>query len=813
MATQHGTGRSARTGRGSAARPQPVAGAASAWSTDWVWPRWLERQLDPSNSAWLPLLPGDRPHNVTGRSWTALGCVGHPGRVAVDASGLVTPGAGGWAVDWWVQDGDRWYFPSRQVAVRQRLVDDAPVVETALRVAHGDVVQRVWAVQHPNAGTVVVIELEAQTEVPVAAALCVRPASQRGLVPIQRIDLDGLLLVVDGAPALVLPRPPEHTVLAGAADGDAASLVAAHRPGRGPASVVCPAGMAQATLVWPLTPGSPWRAGLLVDALGAGAVELSEAGAGTRRVELGDAATRERLAVRGPRVARRILPSSQAPARPPAPWSADGVAALGPLSDSAGVARSWASLGRSGVSVDLPDGALNRGLQAGLHHLRGADRGGRLGGDHELSAPDTALVVSALVRAGHAGLAREVVGNWLAQQRLDGSVAVSSGPANPPEPLLDTAAILWASGQVAASAGGDAHWCSTLAQPVARAAGWIARRQESLPSVAAGLCWTVAGLAGGAALLERAGEREAGRRAAEWSRHAAERLAAACVVAPPGRARSAGEVAAPAPSSPAPSSLVGSAEAGSDDTQPIVIDPPTPGGTPGPLGLGAGALLAPGVPTELRVTTMDPRRQGLSPAGAAALLSCHLGALSVTAPAVPAAVSAATACSLDDAVMAHEPVSGLSPRLTALLAGAERDLGQPARCGARLRRLASLASPTWVWPDVIHPHTLEGCGIEGHDVVMTALWVDLLLRILVDDRGSRLAFLTVLPAEWEGQPLEVHQAPTRYGPVSFALRWHGSQPVLLWQAPGAPADLYVCAPGLDRHWSGRGAEGEVLVRS
>ena len=47
--------------------------------------------------------------------------------------------------------------------------------------------------------------------------------------------------------------------------------------------------------------------------------------------------------------------------------------------------------------------------------------------------------------------------------------------------------------------------------------------------------------------------------------------------------------------------------------------------------------------------------------------------------------------------------------------------------------------------------------------------------------GSSL--LAEWPAEWIGQPFDVRDAPTRRGPVSYSVRWHGERPALLWEAP------------------------------
>src|SRR5919109_2403180 len=120
--------------------------AAAQLGADWVWPFWLERQLDPTDRAFVPR--GHLPvlTNVTHRNWTAVGNLGSPWEAIVDQRGLVTPWFDGWSLDWWIGAEDRWHLPSQEPAVRQALLDAAPVIETAMRVPRGDAVHRAYAV-------------------------------------------------------------------------------------------------------------------------------------------------------------------------------------------------------------------------------------------------------------------------------------------------------------------------------------------------------------------------------------------------------------------------------------------------------------------------------------------------------------------------------------------------------------------------------------------------------------------------------------------------------------------------------------------
>jgi hypothetical protein len=68
-----------------------------------------------------------------------------------------------------------------------------------------------------------------------------------------------------------------------------------------------------------------------------------------------------------------------------------------------------------------------------------------------------------------------------------------------------------------------------------------------------------------------------------------------------------------------------------------------------------------------------------------------------------------------------------------------------------------------------------------------------------------------IPAKWRGAALEAHDLVA--GPVttlSFAVRWHGAHPAVLWQVTGEPVELR--APAVDPAWRTSAASGEALWR-
>jgi hypothetical protein len=196
---------------------------------------------------------------------TPIGNLWSARTATVDAHGLVTPWPAGWSLDWWIGADDRWHVPSREAAVRQTLVDDVPVVETAMRVPGGDAVHRAYAVR-PHGGApdeLAVVEIENASRLPFVVALAIRPYHGDGVSRVRRISLDRATAAVDGRPALLLPRPPALIAESTGAAGDCAAAVfggAARADfGSGPQ---CRDGRAQAAFLFPLAHAATLRAAM-----------------------------------------------------------------------------------------------------------------------------------------------------------------------------------------------------------------------------------------------------------------------------------------------------------------------------------------------------------------------------------------------------------------------------------------------------------------------------------------------------------------------------------------------------------------------
>jgi hypothetical protein len=124
-----------------------------------------------------------------------------------------------------------------------------------------------------------------------------------------------------------------------------------------------------------------------------------------------------------------------------------------------------------------------------------------------------------------------------------------------------------------------------------------------------------------------------------------------------------------------------------------------------------------------------------------------------------------------------------------------------------------VATPTWTWPSAVHPATGGGTAGDGHDAVVSAGLLSFVRDLLVREDGDGLALSSLVPEAWLGQGWEVHGAPTAHGRISYAVRWHGERPALLWELE--PHDgvgpVRLTVPGLDPTWSSTDRRGEALL--
>ena len=700
--------------------------AAAQLGVDWVWPYWLERQLDPTSPAFTPR--GHLPvlTNVTSRNWTMVGSIGSTREAIVDPRGLVTPWFDGWSLDWWIGADDRWHFPSRETGVRQRLLDNSPVVETAMRVPSGDAVQRVYGV--PGDEDLCIVEIENRSPIPFAVALAVRPYNPEGLAVVERIAMVDDAVTVDGRPALLFPKAPARMAASTFHDGDVVHTVTSGAAGTSfPSQHRCDVGLAQAAFIFPLAHTAVLRVALPLSA----EHRTRRKGLTRRRVE------------RMPELPK-ALPSGEA------------------------AAKGWAAQTRRGAQFELPEGRLADAVDANRRYMLlfhdGADITPGPYTYHRFWFRDAAYMVVAMDRYGFHKEAAEVIASFAGRQHIDGFFFSQR------QEWDANGAALWAMAE---------HWRLTRdldcidPASVDKGVRWIERKRHAkrrrndaalngmLPaSVSAEHLgpfdyfywddfWGLRGLLDGVELLRATGlpHHDAQQHADDFRRDIDESLRLV--------ARRLGHDAIPA----------------------------------------------------------GPRRR-IDPGVIGSLVACY--PLRLIGPSDPRMAATADAVrdrfTIGPAFFQGISHTGFGTYLTLQLAFVELEAGD-RRALDRLQWMLDAATPTFTWPEAIHPQLGGGCMGDGHHGWAAADFLSFVRNLLVREADDGVVLCSMLPDEWSGQNLAVHDAPSHFGRMSFAVRWHGDRPALLWELDvheGVGA-VRITAPGLDPTWSTTEHRGEALL--
>jgi hypothetical protein len=119
----------------------------------------------------------------------------------------------------------------------------------------------------------------------------------------------------------------------------------------------------------------------------------------------------------------------------------------------------------------------------------------------------------------------------------------------------------------------------------------------------------------------------------------------------------------------------------------------------------------------------------------------------------------------------YQPIihTGGNAYLTAQLARAMQCLGD-ARWLGLLAGILAHASPTWTWPEAIHPHTGGGCMGDGDHGWPCAEVLALVRHALVREQAGLILLLPNAPESWWATgPLALTGAPTPAGLITFSL--------------------------------------------
>lgn len=150
---------------------------------------------------------------------------------------------------------------------------------------------------------------------------------------------------------------------------------------------------------------------------------------------------------------------------------------------------------------------------------------------------------------------------------------------------------------------------------------------------------------------------------------------------------------------------------------------------------------------------------------------------------------------VDDALVAVERL--------ALEAGDDRAAGDLAALVARRRADRLAARSTLTATPTVSPTAVE-LATESRGA-----YLDRIERTFVSN-GDLLP--SGIPTPWLGTNFEVHGVPTSArSAISYAVRWHGERPAVLWEQTGTP--VLLTATTVDASWTTSALSGEALWRA
>lgn len=245
-----------------------------------------------------------------------------------------------------------------------------------------------------------------------------------------------------------------------------------------------------------------------------------------------------------------------------------------------------------------------------------------------------------------------------------------------------------------------------------------------------------------------------------------------------------------------------------------------------------------------RISALEPRAgrilEALALSGAVGEIMGSLGALAGTFPTkLPGAAADASAIIsgvgraarlVDDAAVAEallEPVAQLTYLVEKQKESATTDeallglcrlliaAGQPETAVDLLPRVSNLAPAPGIPRNIEQLSKLaeqaSPAGSWGGDDAIRAaeFWLGA-RRMVIGGDPTHLRLLPQFPTAWMGGEVEIHNAATTHGLISFAIRWHGARPALLWDLQ-ADSEVEIRCPGLDPDWSTTEPSGDALL--
>lgn len=166
-------------------------------NSDWIYPYWMERQLNPEDGSFVPRGANIFAINITHRNWTILGFPDFDEKGVIDERGLISPRYNSPSLDIFIKGENFFFAPSKERNVKQRIDTSSGIVETEFEKEELSIKTRVFSLKEDR-GIHLNVILKGKRSGNYRIFFSVRPYNPESIIPVQKMEVkDGILLVND----------------------------------------------------------------------------------------------------------------------------------------------------------------------------------------------------------------------------------------------------------------------------------------------------------------------------------------------------------------------------------------------------------------------------------------------------------------------------------------------------------------------------------------------------------------------------------------------------------------------------------------
>lgn len=198
---------------------------------EWKRPFWAVKQYDTDNISFIPRSHIGVSVNVTHRNWTAIGNLNCDIEPIVDPCGSVVSFIDGWSIECWVKYKDDLIIPAYSTEVKQRLINDLPIVETELYADNFNLRMISYTLNDNLVCNYDLISINQHPDLnphpELKLLIAVRPFNCEGVSPVNSIEYDEKenSFIINDEHKVNFMFKPDEIILSNLNSGDSANLI------------------------------------------------------------------------------------------------------------------------------------------------------------------------------------------------------------------------------------------------------------------------------------------------------------------------------------------------------------------------------------------------------------------------------------------------------------------------------------------------------------------------------------------------------------------------------------------------------------